>query len=59
MYTIHRIRGRSEIYMLLRVYDIEGAGTAVKVYLNPQRLRKENILHFHRFNENTWSITPC
>lgn len=56
MRDIHNAGDRSEVYMLLRVFEIDGAGVGMKVYLDPERMRLDETL---LFTGETWSVVPC
>lgn len=56
MVKIHNAHDRSEVYILLRVYEIESADIAMVVYVDPVQLRLENTL---RFTADTWTVVPC
>jgi hypothetical protein len=55
MGDIHNAGNRSEVYILLRVYKIDGAGIGMMVYLDPERMRIDEDL---RFTGETWSVVP-
>ena len=44
-----------EIYMVLRVFDIESNRPGMCVYLDPEQLRLDGSL---RFIGETWSVVP-
>jgi hypothetical protein len=56
MRDIHNAGNHSEVYVLFRVYEIDGAGIAMKVYLDPEQMRLDKAL---LFTEETWSVVPC
>lgn len=56
MRDIHHAGNRAEVYILLRVYDIESAAIAMEVYLDPEQMRLDRTL---RFTADTWSVVPC
>jgi hypothetical protein len=56
MRDIHNAGDRSEVYVLLRVYEIDGAGIAMRVYLDPEQMRLDEAL---LFIGETWSVVPC
>ena len=55
MRDTHNVRNRSEVYVVLRVFDVAGDGLNMKVYLDPEQLRLEESLVF---TGETWSVTP-
>lgn len=56
MTETHAAVGRSEVYMILRVSDIESRGQqSMAVYLDPEQLRLEGRLSF---TAETWSVVP-
>lgn len=55
MRDIHNRAGRSEVYMILRVFEIEGDSIGMTVYLDPEQLRLDERLVF---TGETWSVIP-
>ena len=46
---------RSEVYMIVRVFDIESSKLGVSVYLDPEKTRPDGELEFAG---ETWSVVP-
>ncbi|KAF7558422.1 hypothetical protein G7046_g5742 [Stylonectria norvegica] len=44
------------VYMILRVYNIGKPNIGVKVYMDPEKLRKDGMLVF---TEESWSVVPA
>lgn len=55
MRDIHNAGDRSAVYILLRVYEIGGAGSAMKAYFDPEQMRLDETL---LFTGETWSVVP-
>lgn len=56
MTNIHTQAGHREVYMILRVYEIESEGRiGMKVYVDPEQLRLDEQLLFTGEN---WSVIP-
>jgi hypothetical protein len=55
MRDTHNADDRSEVYMLLRVYEIDSAGIGMEVYLDPEQMRLDGTL---LFTGETWSVIP-
>lgn len=47
--------GRGKVYMILRVFDLDGPNTGMRVYIDPEKLRRDGKL---RFTGETWSVIP-
>ncbi|CAM1500468.1 Fc.00g096300.m01.CDS01 [Cosmosporella sp. VM-42] len=43
------------VYVIFRVFNIDSASSEVKVYVNPEEMRKDGTLVF---TEEAWSVTP-
>lgn len=55
MRDTHAADGHSEVYMILRVSDIESSRPRMAVYLDPEQLQLEGRL---LFTAETWSVVP-
>ncbi|KAJ6007726.1 hypothetical protein N7540_011702 [Penicillium herquei] len=55
MGNMHRRGGHSEVYMILRVFEIRGSSIGMRVYLDPEQLRLDGALVF---TGETWSVVP-
>ncbi|EEY19489.1 conserved hypothetical protein [Verticillium alfalfae VaMs.102] len=55
MQDIHNARGHDEVYMILRVCNIERSDIGMCVYMDPERLRVDGRLEF---TGETWSVVP-
>ncbi len=55
MRNTHGADGRPEVYMILRVSEIESSRPCMAVYLNPEQLRLDGRL---LFTAETWSVVP-
>ncbi|KAJ5724661.1 hypothetical protein N7493_006389 [Penicillium malachiteum] len=55
MGTMHRRGGHSEVYLILRVFEIRGSSIGMRVYLDPEQLRLDGGLVF---TGETWSVVP-
>ncbi|KAJ6063689.1 hypothetical protein N7499_012369 [Penicillium canescens] len=55
MRAVHNMSDHSEVYMILRVFDIRGDNIGMSVYLDPEQLRLDGGLVF---TGETWSIVP-
>lgn len=55
MRATHNVRNHSEVYIVLRVFDVAGDGLNMKVYLDPEQLRLAESLVF---TGETWSAVP-
>lgn len=55
MRDAHNARYHSEVYIVLRVFDVAGEGLSMRVYLDPEQLRSTRSLVF---TAETWSIVP-
>ncbi|KAJ5633677.1 hypothetical protein N7528_001519 [Penicillium herquei] len=55
MGTMHRSGGHSEVYLILRVFEIRGSSIGMRVYLDPEQLRLDGGLVF---TGETWSVVP-
>lgn len=55
MRDIHRAEDHSEVYMILRVFEIESKRIGMSVYLDPEQLRLDECL---AFTGETWSVVP-
>lgn len=55
MRAVHNRSDHSEVYMILRVFDICGDNIGMSVYLDPEQLRLDGGLIF---TGETWSVVP-
>ncbi|KAB8254531.1 hypothetical protein BDV32DRAFT_132200 [Aspergillus pseudonomiae] len=55
MRAVHNRRDYSEVYMILRVFDISGGNIGMSVYLDPEQFRLDGGLVF---TGETWSVIP-
>jgi len=55
MRDVHGANGHSEVYMVLRVSEIESSGLSMAVYLDTEQLRLDGRL---LFTAETWSVVP-
>jgi hypothetical protein len=55
MRDTHSLSNRSEVYVVLRVFDVAGDGLGMRVYLDPEQLRLAESLVF---TAETWSVVP-
>jgi hypothetical protein len=55
MGTMHGRGGYSEVYLILRVFDIRGPNIGMCVYFDPEQLRLDGGLVF---TGETWSVVP-
>jgi hypothetical protein len=46
---------RSEVYMIMRVFDIESSRPGVSVYFDPEQMRLDGELDF---TGESWSVVP-
>jgi hypothetical protein len=46
---------QSEVYVIFRVYNLGKPNMAVKVYVDPERLRSDKKL---RFTTDKWTVVP-
>lgn len=56
MQGIHQRRDRSQIYVVLRVFDLEGPEIGMKIYVDPEKLRQDASL---QFTSEQWSVVPA
>lgn len=55
MQSIHNRDDHSEVYMILRVFDVLSEEIRMRVYLDPEKLRlNEDLI----FTGETWSVVP-
>lgn len=54
MRETHR-SGPSEVYMIVRVFDLESKSPGMRLYLDPEQLRADGDIVF---TAQTWSIVP-
>lgn len=45
--------------MILRVYEIESAGTAMKIFVDPGQMCNDKTLLCKLVGEDTWSVVPA
>lgn len=55
MGTIHDSPASSEVYLILRVFDIRGSNIGMCLYLDPEQLRQDGGLVF---TGETWWVVP-
>ncbi|KAK3941989.1 hypothetical protein QBC46DRAFT_257257 [Diplogelasinospora grovesii] len=55
MRDVHDADQHAQVYMILRVFEIESGGIGMSVYLDPERLRLDGRLVF---TGETWSVVP-
>lgn len=56
MKNIHTEAGRSEVYMILRVFEIESEGQiGMTVYVDPEQMKLDEELIF---TGESWSVIP-
>jgi hypothetical protein len=56
MENIHTGAGQREVYMILRVFEIESEGQiGMKVYVDPEQLKLDEELIF---TGESWSVIP-
>lgn len=55
MQRIHNSEDRSEVYMILRVFNLNTDRIGMCVYLDPEQLRQDRWL---LFTGQTWSVVP-
>ncbi|KAF9887222.1 hypothetical protein FE257_010476 [Aspergillus nanangensis] len=55
MRAVHNRSDHSEVYMILRVFDIRGNNIGMSVYLDPEQFRLDGGLVF---TGETWSVVP-
>ncbi|KAE8133581.1 hypothetical protein BDV38DRAFT_274159 [Aspergillus pseudotamarii] len=53
--AVHNRRDYSEVYMILRVFDISGNNIGMNVYFDPEQFRLDGELVF---TGETWSVIP-
>ena len=58
MRDVHDKKGRSEIYMILRVFGIGSDQIGMSVYINPEQLRRDKCLTFTTSTSEMWSVVP-
>ena len=47
--------GRSEVYIVMRVFELESRCPQMRLYLDPEQLRLDDELEF---TAETWSVVP-
>lgn len=47
--------GRSEVYIVVRVFELESRSPQMRLYLDPEQLRLDDKLEF---TGETWSVVP-
>ncbi|GFG16303.1 hypothetical protein IFM61392_09435 [Aspergillus lentulus] len=55
MQAVHNRSDHSEVYMILRVFELHGDNIGMRVYLDPEQLRLDGGL---LFTGETWSVVP-